>query len=450
MTHSTWYFFAEQPPSYEGPLASFLKEEGYTVVQAPLPTRQHLEAFQSHQIQWLVTTPSALHVLLNAEETNLQSRASALKVNQSTYAEGDLLLQAPSVCEDVTQTLKQWKAHPATSSIHLLLWVEEAPNAQTLKTWHHLGVRACLLANQSWALTHAQLVSLVFQEKRQEALQSSHDEWQSLSKELTTRSVELEKELEKTKQLQLSLLPADIGAQQGANYNPFAYSKLHYTSDMVQVHGLYLPCEAIGGDLYDLITFKDKTLGILMSDVSGHGLPAAFITAMIKSSFYRITHHHQSPDQVLFHLNNQLADVVKTGDYSTALYLHLDEVHKTIQFAGAGHPYPYHYEAKTGEIHRLAENGTPLVWIPNIPYAMQERTLEAGDKILLFTDGISELQNPEDEMLGEDRLGDLLKSVIDEGATGADLLDSMLGVLSDFTQGHPLGDDMTMLLLEMK
>jgi serine phosphatase RsbU (regulator of sigma subunit) len=68
----------------------------------------------------------------------------------------------------------------------------------------------------------------------------------------------------------------------------------------------------------------------------------------------------------------------------------------------------------------------------------------------LFTDGISELQNTQDDMFGEDRLDELLKVVIEEGHTGGELLDAMLSVLSDFTEGQPLGDDMTMLLLEIK
>jgi sigma-B regulation protein RsbU (phosphoserine phosphatase) len=85
-----------------------------------------------------------------------------------------------------------------------------------------------------------------------------------------------------------------------------------------------------------------------------------------------------------------------------------------------------------------------------MPYAMQELTLEAGDKVLLFTDGISELQNTQDEMFGEDRLDILFKGIINEGNTGGDILDSMLAILSDFTEGQPLGDDMTMLLLEIK
>jgi serine phosphatase RsbU (regulator of sigma subunit) len=276
---------------------------------------------------------------------------------------------------------------------------------------------------------------------------------QTVNQELQDRSLLIEKELSKTRLLQQSLLPPKLesASQASQEINPFDVCRLHYDSEQLRVHGLYMPCDAIGGDLYDLCEFSDNSLGVIITDVSGHGVPAAFITALLKASFYRITHQHKVPDQVLFHLNNQMASVVKTNDYLTAAYMHFINQGKTLQFAGAGHPYPLWYQASTHTVEPLVENGTPLVWMPDMPYGYQERALGAGDKVLLYTDGITELGNLSGELFGDERLHALFsQAVLDYPNDGQGLLESMLFTLSDFTEGEPLNDDMTMLLVEIK
>ena len=449
MTQQHFYWLADCPPSYEVVLSQYAESQELAWHKENHKIPSVLSQWKSHPPTWLVCTPENLETLLNYQSGKVDSYSMPTKLNSMEQEGSRVVLQSKTHHEETLALLKEFKNTVWAKQSHLVLLVEQLPSTEELSQWLKLGLVGCLHANESATQWKSQLLQMAFQAKQQQELKWHNDEMFNLTKELTNRSLDMEKELEKTRVLQMSLLPPDISNDTDSDYNPFAYSKLHYKSATSQIHGLYLPCEAIGGDLYDMITFQDGTLGVLMSDVSGHGIPAAFITAMVKSSFYRITHHHQTPDQVLFHLNNQLADVIKTGEYSTAIYLHLDERSKLLQFAGAGHPYPYHYHAKTGEITRLQENGTPLVWVPDMPYAMQEVQLAEGDKVLLFTDGISELQNTGDEMFGEERLNTLFKGVIEEGNAGPEILDSMLMILSDFTQGQPLGDDMTMLLLEL-
>jgi serine phosphatase RsbU (regulator of sigma subunit) len=261
----------------------------------------------------------------------------------------------------------------------------------------------------------------------------------------------IEKELYKTRQLQQSLLPAIVEQNQGgAEDNGLGSSKQHYLNEKFRISGMYIPCDAIGGDLYDLCEFQDGSIGVIMTDVSGHGVPAAFVTALLKASFYRITHRHQTPDQVLFQLNNQLAAVVKTGDYLTAAYLHFSADGTSVEYGGAGHPYPLLYRAKTNSVERLEENGLPLVWMPDMPYHMKMTDLAAGDKILLFTDGVTELSNAEEALFGEDELARIFPQAIEWSAEGGGvILENVLMALSDFAQGYPLADDMTMLLIEV-
>ncbi|MFN7310177.1 MAG: PP2C family protein-serine/threonine phosphatase [Vampirovibrionales bacterium] len=452
MTNKLFFWLGNEAPSYAGQVRLFLEGQGWQFSLETNHVDKHVEQWKSKTPKWLVISPEQLEAVASVLDDEEEAVSAPQKASSEAHADGVLLTQVKPKAKAVNleQSLKKLKNQAWSKDLQVILLLESHPTDKDVSQWLRLGVSGIVYQQDVFLAVQNDLLHILHHYRQRQELQWHNDEMFNLSEELRNRSLDMEKELEKTRILQLSLLPAEVQGGSTSDYNPYSYSKLHYTSETSQIHGLYLPCEAIGGDLYDMITFQDGSLGILMNDVSGHGIPAAFVTAMVKSSFYRITHHHQSPDQVLFHLNNQLADVVKTGEYSTAIYLHLDESTRTLQFAGAGHPYPYHYHAKTGEVSRLEENGTPLVWVPNMPYAMQELTLEAGDKVLLFTDGISELQNTQDEMFGEDRLNILFKGIINEGNTGGDILDSMLAILSDFTEGQPLGDDMTMLLLEIK
>ena len=288
-----------------------------------------------------------------------------------------------------------------------------------------------------------------------------------MNTELYERNLQVEKELYVARQLQQSLLPPFLPELISDNPDQAAlaqsdgqstfqdeatmrFAKYHYRDDRLSISGVYLPCDALGGDLYDVIAFPDNTIGVSIADVSGHGVPAGFITAIFKSSFYRITHTHGTPDQILFHLNNELADIVKTGDYVTALYARLQYLDDKLvmEYSGAGHPYPLYYQARTGVVDRLQANGTPLVWVKNMAYPLGQMVLEPGDKILLFTDGLTEMRNPTGELYGEDALDRIFLDLVRKNPPN--LLDDMVRHLSDFAEGHPMEDDLSIVLIEAK
>lgn len=286
-----------------------------------------------------------------------------------------------------------------------------------------------------------------------------------MNNELYERNLQVEKELYTARQLQQSLLPpflpdeAEVLAESPAMAQarsivgktpeptaPTRFSKCHYRDENLRITGVYMPCDALGGDIYDVIQFPDKTIGVAIADVSGHGVPAGFVTAIFKSSFYRITHNYSAPKDILYHLNNELINIVKTGEYVTSVYMRLHPDQRTIDFTGAGHPYPLYYHASDGSVERLQENGTPLVWLKDMDYPMGERVLNTGDKILLFTDGISEMRNVRGDMFGEEALESLFKTLAREKPN--DILNAMIAVLSDFSNGHPLEDDLSVVLIE--
>lgn len=280
-----------------------------------------------------------------------------------------------------------------------------------------------------------------------EKSQGMTEQLNALNEELYQRNMQVEKELHIARQLQQSLLPTPLTLPESDqdDFGPM-YTKIHYQDEKLRVSGIYLPCDALGGDLYDVLKFQDNALGVSITDVSGHGVPAGFITAIFKTSLYRITHQMSDPAQVLYHLNNELFDIVKTGDYVTSLYLRIDLETLELECAGAGHPYPIYYCAATQQVDRLQKNGTPLVWVRDIDYPKDTIQLSPGDKLYLFTDGVSELKNPAGEMYGEDRIISILLEGIREEMPY--LTDYLIGNLSDYTEGLPLEDDISMVLVE--
>lgn len=280
-------------------------------------------------------------------------------------------------------------------------------------------------------------------------------ELNKMNSELYERNLQVEKELYVTRQLQQSLLPPFIKEEsQSSDPDSIAsFAKCHYKDQGLRISGVYLPCDALGGDIYDVIKFPNGTVGVAIADVSGHGVPAGFITAMFKSSLYRTTHNYSAPNDILHHLNNEMADMIKTGEYVTAVYCRIrtleENGQRVLDYSGAGHPYPFYYDASEDRVIALQENGTPLVWVKGMDYPIGQIPLEAGDKVLLFTDGITEMRNALGELYGEAALEALFLELIHQSqANQTTILEEMIKHLSDYTQGHPLEDDLSIVLIE--
>jgi sigma-B regulation protein RsbU (phosphoserine phosphatase) len=280
-------------------------------------------------------------------------------------------------------------------------------------------------------------------------------ELSQMNTELYERNLQVEKELYVTRQLQQSLLPPFLKEENAPPQDEAigSFAKCHYKDDCLKISGIYLPCDALGGDIYDVINFPGGNVGVAIADVSGHGVPAGFITAMFKSSLYRTTHNHSAPNDVLYHLNNEMADMVKTGEYVTAVYCNIQPLgqdgKRQLQYSGAGHPYPYYYRAAEDRVTALKENGTPLVWVKNMEYPLGQISLEPGDKVLLFTDGITEMRNTNGDLYGDEALEALFLELIHQSQRQqTPILDEIIQTLSDFTQGHPLEDDLSIVLIE--
>jgi sigma-B regulation protein RsbU (phosphoserine phosphatase) len=261
----------------------------------------------------------------------------------------------------------------------------------------------------------------------------THLTLRATSQELARQLLTINNELEMARQIQLAILPRETPKIRG-----------------LEIAARYLPMSSVAGDFYDFITVDEQHVGILVADVSGHGLPAALIASMLQVALTAQLGHASEPGRVLAGLNRALCGKF-TNHFVTAAYVFVDMEKNSISYAGAGHPPLLLWRASTGGASEVMQNGLLLGHFPEETYSVLVLPVEAGDKAVLYTDGILEASNPLDEMFGADRFKQLLESNHHPGAER--LADSVLDELSRWS-GHPQGegqqDDMTLLSIEFK
>ncbi len=207
----------------------------------------------------------------------------------------------------------------------------------------------------------------------------------------------------------------------------------------------YVPLEAVGGDLYDIWKISDSTYGMFIGDVTGHGLPAAFIGAMTKMalSFGEKT----SPEITLNQVNAALAPLMPEGRFVTAALAFYNTDTAELLVARAGHPSPILYRASSGSTELLAAKGLPLGVLPESRYQVLKTTLGVGDKLLFITDGISETSNLSGQMLGDEGLAKEFQRLCPDHSI-SDCLTELLAFQETYSEGRLVKDDITIIGLE--
>jgi phosphoserine phosphatase RsbU/P len=252
-----------------------------------------------------------------------------------------------------------------------------------------------------------------------------------IRKQLASQLLTIQKELETAREIQLSILPEEIPKIGG-----------------VDIAARYIPMTSVAGDFYDFIVVDEKHLGILVADVSGHGMPAALIASMLKIALAAQESHAADPAQLLLGLNQALCGKFQRH-YVTAAYLFLDMLKGTLRYAGAGHP-PLLLWSRSEGVRALEENGLFLGKFPQAAYSFVELPLKAGDWALLYTDGIPETTNPLQIEFGTDRFKHFLET---ERSTSADhFADRLLKELSQWSvrdSGEDSDDDVTLVAIHV-
>lgn len=210
----------------------------------------------------------------------------------------------------------------------------------------------------------------------------------------------------------------------------------------------YQPSSKAGGDYYDYINIDDDHLGLLVSDVSGHGTPAAVIMAMMRVILRSFLSHIHSPGETLDRVNKALCENIKSGYFITTFYGVIHKPTRRMRYASAGHNPPILIDYDSGTVRKLfTEKGFPLAISPNNYIEEREVQLVPNSKLALYTDGLTEARNPEGEMFGEWRLEKNLLSfgkTLDASGLGVKIKE----VVSEFMRGVNFVDDYTLLVVE--
>ena len=250
---------------------------------------------------------------------------------------------------------------------------------------------------------------------------------------LAQQLLAIQKELETARLIQQSILPETVPQIVG-----------------LDIAARYVPMASVAGDFYDFIVVDDKHVGILVADVSGHGMPAALIASMLKIALAAQAGHADDPARVLHGLNQALCGKFQ-HHYVTAAYVYVDMEKRTLKYAGAGHPPLLMWGGASNGVREVTENGLFLGKFDFATYSSVEVPLALGDRGLLYTDGISETNNPQGVEFGTEYFRKFLAA--EKNGSTDQFADGLLEELARWSargKDEDLDDDITMVAIHVK
>jgi phosphoserine phosphatase RsbU/P len=247
------------------------------------------------------------------------------------------------------------------------------------------------------------------------------------------RLLAINKELEIARRIQSSTLPQSVPTLRG-----------------LEITARYVPMSAVAGDFYDFLSVDEKRVGILVADVTGHGVPAALIASMLKVAFAGQATHARDPVRVLTGLNRSLCGKFEEH-FVTAAYLFVDLEKGLLHYSAAGHPPLMLASGAVGNVREIEENGLMLGMFPEAAYSSVEIRVSPGDRCLLYTDGLFEAKNAAQEEFGKARCKEFLETQLHIPAArfANTLLDNIAG-FSGYNSSRAQEDDITLLVLDFQ
>lgn len=215
----------------------------------------------------------------------------------------------------------------------------------------------------------------------------------------------------------------------------------------IKVNALMRPAKEVGGDFYDIFMIDDKHMCFLIADVSGKGVPAALFMVMAKTHIKNYSSLGLSLSESITRANNQLCYKNEQGMFVTAFVCVLDIETNKVTFVNAGHNKPF-IRKKDGEFEMYpAKRNLVLGLMEDIVYKEQEFMLEEGDCLYLYTDGVSEALNTDKELLGDDRLKEMLNRHPENIFDVEVFVKDMFKEVDDFAGDEIQADDITMMYI---
>ena len=247
------------------------------------------------------------------------------------------------------------------------------------------------------------------------------------------RLLAIHKELEIARRIQSSILPQTVPVLCG-----------------LDLAARYVPMSAVAGDFYDFLVIDEKRIGVLVADVTGHGIPAALIASMLKVAFAGQAYHAHDPARVLAGLNTALCGKFEEH-FVTAAYLLVDLENHVLRYSAAGHPPLIMATHSGGNIREIEQNGLMLGLFPDAAYSSVEIPIGSGDRCLLYTDGVFEASNAAREEFSKSRCKEFLES--HRHLPAAHFADGLLGNIAAFSglnSTRAQEDDITLLVLDFQ
>ncbi len=266
-------------------------------------------------------------------------------------------------------------------------------------------------------------------EKTKHRLERRNVELQDAIKTHTTQLETQEQDLQRALEIQRALLPKNIPQLPG-----------------FEIAGAWQPARVVGGDYYDVLTLSESRLAICIADVVGKGVSAALLMANLQAAVHAFARDAPSPAWLCSRVNAVLCSNIAEGKFVTFFYGILDAATRQFEFCNAGHPPPLLIDT-SGSFRRLPAGGVVLGMFDNAEYANAIVGLAPGDRLLLFTDGITEAFSPAGEEFGEERVAAVGTEY--RKLSAQDLNHRLLGEAGDFCQGQ-FHDDATLVVIAAK
>ncbi len=253
----------------------------------------------------------------------------------------------------------------------------------------------------------------------------------AMGQELAVRE-RLSRELEIAREVQQHLFPQHLPAISGLEYC-----------------GLCHPAREVGGDYYDFLELPGGKFGVAIGDVSGKGIGASLMMASLCASLRSQAAIAANLTELIERVNSLVYGASSVNRYATFFYAEYDPRNRQISYVNAGHNPPVVLRGSNSacQIFRWEAGGPPVGLLPNARYEQVSFTLEPDDILVLFTDGISESMNGNDEEWSEERLIDLAKTC--DGLPATAIMDRIMTAAQAFAQGAPQHDDMTVVALRV-
>ncbi len=240
---------------------------------------------------------------------------------------------------------------------------------------------------------------------------------------------QIKAELEVARTLQMSILPATFPRVPGCD----AAARM-------------IPASTMCGDFYDFIELPHGCIGLVMADVSGHGVPAAFFMAVARTNLRDLAAHYTDPGVCLTHTNQALCAQNPLDLFVTMFYCIFDPTAGVLRYANGGHNPPYLRRGAGGSVEALdGAGGVALGVMPEVEFPEHTVQLRPGDRVVLYTDGLTETCNSADEAYGAQRL--MAEVHLHGAGSAATVLESICRSVTSFAGAAAQADDMTLTVL---